>query len=225
MQTVKKLITSAVASINEDKALSLVRYGVARGMDPFALLEEVRAGLEMVGTMYGQGKYFLADLIMAAEIYKQAQQMVLSSCAPDTASGSPQVLFGTVEKDIHDIGKNIAVTTMRHYGLNILDLGVDVAGNVFMEKLHETGATILCLSGLISDSYDSMKKTIGMLRQEKFPTYTTVIIGGLVNEAICEYTGADYWVRSCTAGADLCLKILQNKENLALPRSGGRGEV
>ena len=217
MRTVRKLLVSAVARIKEDKVLSLVRHGLSKGIDPYILLEDVRSGVDIVADMYSKGKYFLADLVMAAEIYKEAQQIILGSPEEQQVE-NPQVIFGTVEKDIHDIGKNIAITTMRQYRIAVLDMGVDVSAQVFVDKQQETSASILCMSGLISDSYDSMKKTICLLTERVKLSRPTVIIGGLVNEAVCSYTGADYWVNSCTDGANLCLKILSEGKNL--PVSG-----
>ena len=90
--------------------------------------------------MYGQGKYFLADLVMAAEIYKEAQEIILGS-SEDQQAENPQVIFGTVEKDIHDIGKNIAIATLRQYRMSVLDLGVDVSAQVFVEEAARNRCT------------------------------------------------------------------------------------
>ncbi|ATW28539.1 hypothetical protein DCMF_10985 [Candidatus Formimonas warabiya] len=212
------MIVSAVTGIDEEKTLSLVQHGFTKGIDPFVLLEDVRTGLELVGTMYNQGKYFLADLIMAAEIYKHVQEIVLGDREGGIPSDHPQVVFGTVEKDIHDIGKNIAIATMRHFGLRVLDLGVNIPPRLFVQKMEETGAPILCMSGLISDAYDSMKKTVLLLKKSSLFPKTKVIIGGLVNEQVCSYTGAHYWVKNCSAGTELCLKIFHEKA--ALSKSG-----
>lgn len=210
MQAVRKLIVSAVAGIQEDKAISLVRNGLARGIDPFTLLEEVRTGVEIVLERYNRGEYFLADVVMAADIYKHAQQVVLGPADGTGDSGRhPQIVFGTVERDIHDIGKNITIVTMRHYGLEVLDVGVNVSPAAFLERLRQTGAPILCLSGLISDAYDSMKKTVGLVKKRFGERRPTIIIGGLVNEVVCSYTGADYWVKNCTEGAELCIRLLK----------------
>ena len=197
--------------------LSLVRHCLSKGIDPYILLEDIRTGLDTVADMYSQGKYFLADLVMAAEIYKEAQEVILGS-SEEQQGENPQVIFGTVERDIHDIGKNITITTFRQYRISVLDLGVDVPSQVFAEKQQETVSPILCMSGLISDSYDSMKKTVDLLKEKRAALRPTVIIGGLVNDAVCNYTGADYWVNSCTDGAKLCMEILNEGKNI--PVSG-----
>lgn len=211
MEAVRKLIVSAVAGIQEEKAISLVRNGLAKGIDPFVLLEEVRTGVEIVLERYNRGEYFLADVVMAADIYKHAQQVVLGPAGGTAGHVRPQVVFGTVEKDIHDIGKNITIVTMRHYGLEVLDVGVNVSPGAFLEKLRQTGAPILCLSGLISDAYDSMKKTVCLIKKRMGKRRPVIVIGGLVNEVVCSYTGADYWAKNCTEGAELCVRLLKER--------------
>lgn len=201
------LIISAFSRLQEEKVLGLVKQSLAAGQDPFMILEEVRTGLEVVGDIYNQGKYFLADLIMAAEIFMEVQKLVLGDRKHEE-TGPPQVIFGTVETDIHDIGKNITISTMRYYGLNVLDLGVNVPPRVFLKEVQETGAPILCLSGLISQSYDAMKNTVRLLDRASQRPATRVIIGGLVTEVVRDYTGADYWVKDCRAGVALCREIL-----------------
>ncbi|MEW6624847.1 MAG: cobalamin-dependent protein [Bacillota bacterium] len=214
MPKVHSLLVSAVVGIKEERALFLVRQGLEKGIEPFVLLEDVRTGLEIVGDMYNQGKYFLADLIVAAEIYKQVQKITLGELEESINPKNPQVIFGTVEKDIHDIGKNITISTMQHYGLAVLDLGVNVAPKEFVKTLLDTGAPVLCLSGLISDSYDSMKETVSLVRKHPNLFETIIIIGGLVNQTVCDYIGADYWVKNCTLGVDICRKVLNQKEKL-----------
>jgi methanogenic corrinoid protein MtbC1 len=204
----QKLLVSAVARLQEDKVICLVRQGLTKGVDPFVLLEEVRLGLEKVGEQYNRGEYFLADLIIAAEIFREVQDIVLGRGDNCEAGSAPQIVFGTVEEDIHDIGKNIAISVMRSRGLRVLDLGVNVPPQEFAARLKETGAHILCLSGLITEAYESMKKTVHRLEEESLRQRTTVLIGGLVNEVICNYAGADYWFRDCTGGLEICRKIL-----------------
>jgi len=215
MPVVQNLLVTAVVGIREEKVLFLVRQGLAKGIEPFLLLEDIRLGLKIVGDMYNQGKYFLADLIVAAEIYKEAQKLVYIEDNKENTD-YPQIVFGTVQKDIHDIGKNITISTMQHYGLNVLDLGVNVSPEAFVKGLQETGASILCLSGLISDSYDSMKTTVCLIKNHKTLNKTLVIIGGLVNQSVCNYIGADYWVNDCTTGVEICRRIIEQKEKALL---------
>lgn len=210
-QITQDLLVTALAKLDEDKTLSLVEQGIAQGMNSYDILEEARKGLEKVGASYSKGEYFLADLIMAAEIFKQTQYLVLGSLGNETNDTNPQIIFGTAQEDIHDIGKNISISMMRSRGLRVIDLGVDVSPEKFVETVQITKAPILCISGLITQAYESMKKTIFLLDKKELKKQTTVIIGGLVNSSISNHLGSDYWANDATSGLDLCKNILQTK--------------
>ena len=207
MSKTRQLVVMAVVQLDEGRVLRLAKEALARGIDPLVIIEALREGVARVGELYERGEYFLADLIMSAEIFKEVVKLVLDSEPPATVQGPP-IIFGTVEEDIHDIGKNIVIGLMRCRGLQVCDLGVDVPAADFVAKIQEMKSNILCISGLITLSYDSMKNTVALLREKGLRESTTVIIGGLVNEAVRQYVGADYWARDCAAGVDLCLGIL-----------------
>lgn len=223
MARLESLIARAVAQIEEEKALSLAEFSLSRGEDPFQVLGEAKAGLEEVIARYNEGELFLADLVVAADIYRQVQAMTLGGEADAESREEPHIVFGTVESDIHDIGKNITIATMRYYGLRVLDLGVDVPPRTFLEYVERTHAPIVCLSGLISDAYEAMKRTVSLLKRRYREGGPLIIIGGLVNESVCEYVGADFWVKDCNKGAELCAYILQER-NLLPVRSGRKNE-
>ncbi len=120
----------------------------------------------------------------------------------------PQVIVGTVKYDIHDIGKNIITGLLRSRGIGVIDLGVDVPSYAFVDAVQETGAKILGLSGLLTSSYEVMRETTDALNESNLRSSVQVMIGGLVNEDVREYVGADYWVDDCAYGLELCRHIL-----------------
>ncbi|NPV58140.1 MAG: cobalamin-binding protein [Actinobacteria bacterium] len=211
MARLQSLIAKAVEQIEEEKALSLVEFSLRSGEDPLAVLGEAKRGLEEVIAKYNQGELFLADLVVAADIFRQVQVRALGADAEDERCENPHVVFGTVQSDIHDIGKNITIAAMRYYGLRVLDLGVDVPPRTFVEYAGKTGAPIVCLSGLISDAYEAMRKTVSLLKRKYRGGGPVTIIGGLVNESVCEYVGADFWAKDCNKGAELCASILHER--------------
>lgn len=210
----KKFLTHAMAKLDEDTVLRLVRQGLEQGIDTYTLIEEATAGMTRVGELYKSGHYFLADMIVAAEIFQDMLGMVLNVQTTAPASQGPPIIFGTVEDDIHDIGKNITIGVLKGNGFQVRDLGVDVPARKFVEEVRNTGSTLLCLSGLITSAYDSMKKTVKLLEEEGLRHRVTVVIGGLVNEAVKKHTGADYWVTDCAAGSDLCQAVLRDHNSM-----------
>ncbi|BBB91107.1 MAG TPA: cobalamin-dependent protein [Methylomusa anaerophila] len=217
MLKVQKMLVGAMARLDDAMVLNLVKQGLQMGINPYVLLEEVRAGTERVGELYNKGEYFLSDLIMAAEIFKDVLEMVSkvskgkNRTTPLVSPYSP-VIFGTVENDIHDIGKNITIGILRYSGFSVWDLGVDVPAAAFVEAAKRCQSRIICLTGLITESYDSMKKTVQLLDEAGLRGRMTLIIGGLVNEVVRQYTGADYWSTDCRKVLELCRTISTGNE-------------
>ncbi|MCR4419262.1 MAG: cobalamin-dependent protein [Clostridia bacterium] len=219
MLRTRYLITKAVAQIDEVRALRLIRRGLDMGADRLMLVDAVREGIERVSEKYHRGEYFLADLIMSAEIFKTVVEIV-NDYDPPLLVDAPPIVFGTVEQDIHDIGKNIVIGLMRCRGLRVLDLGVDVPAAKFIQALKDTGSRVLCLSGLVASAYDSMRHTVAVLEAEGLRESTVVIIGGLVNPTIAEYVGADHATTDAFSGVELCLETLRR----LYPQPGTRTE-
>ena len=121
------------------------------------------------------------------------------------------MLVGTVSGDIHDIGKNMVGMLLACHGFDVIDLGVDVPPAEFAAKAIEIKPDIVGLSGLITSSFESMKATVGVLRveaQQHQLTFPIVIGGGMIDDQICRYVGADYWVSDAMSGVRLCQRLM-----------------
>jgi methanogenic corrinoid protein MtbC1 len=196
--------------LDEECVKNIFKQGLDRGTDPAVLLEEAKVGVQKICESYNNGQYFLGDLIVAAEIFQDVACMALEAKMVPAVSDFPPIIFGTVEEDIHDIGKNITIVFLRSKGFEVVDLGVDVPARIFVDAVRKNGSSVLCLSGLITFAYNSMKKTIKLLKDEGLRSRVSVAIGGLVNEEVRQYTGADYWVKDCAAGCELCDHLLHS---------------
>jgi methanogenic corrinoid protein MtbC1 len=145
-----------------------------------------------VGRRFEDKEYFLSELIMSAEIFKEAIALIEPHLEPGAGQTKGSVVIGTVKGDIHDMGKNIVATLLRCEGYDVHDLGVDVPPDAFVDKLKETGAQLLALSGLLTLAFDSMKETVDTLAEAGLRDKVKVIIGGgPVNEKVVEFSGAD----------------------------------
>ncbi len=168
--------------------------------------------MRRVGVRYEQGEYYLAALIMAAEIFREVMELVQPVVETQISSaGSGIVLLGTVQGDIHDIGKNIISILSSCYGFVIHDLGVDVPPEVFVAQAEALNPDLIGLSGLITASFEAMAQTVALLREAEAQTgrRTPIIIGGSqLDKQVCEYVGADYWVRSAMDGVMLFQRLL-----------------
>lgn len=199
----------AIANLNEELALKLVRERLAENEDPLILIEDCQKGLQRVGDRYTQHKYYLSGLIMGGEIFYEVMELIrpaMESRISGTSSG--KILLGTVQSDIHDLGKNIFKLLLSCYKLTVYDLGVDVPPEEFLSQAKKLQPDIVGLSGLITKAYDSMRETVGLFRQERY-RIPIVIGGSQLSKEVFQYTGADYWVNKADVGVKLCLRLLK----------------
>ena len=205
-------LVAHVADLKENEALSLVKERIARGDDPLTITEDCQEGLRLVGERYEQQIYYLAGLIMAGEIFRQVMEL-LQPIIEDQITGdeSGSILIGTVRGDIHDIGKNNLSMLLTSYGFTVHDLGVDVPPVEFLHKATTLRPQVIGLSGLLTLAFDSMKETIDLIRtagEDDIAAIPIIIGGNQLNEMICQYTGADYWVTDAMEGVRICQEIL-----------------
>ena len=180
----------AISDLEEDRALKLVQERLAAGSDPQAILASCRDGMALVGKRYEAGEYFVSELIMAGEMFKQANALLASHFGAGGGATRGKVIIGTVKGDIHDIGKDLVVGMLRAGGFEVLDLGVDVPKEKFVEAAKTSGAKVVGLSGLLTISFDSMKDTIAALKAAGMPV-KVMVGGGPLTEQVREYVGAD----------------------------------
>jgi methanogenic corrinoid protein MtbC1 len=207
----QKELSTLMAELQEEAAMDLVRQHIADGVDPLVIIDLCHKGMILVGERYEQGYYFIEGLIMAGEIMRQVGQMVLPLLESKvTNSDSGSIVLGTVEGDIHFLGKDIFKVLVRGYGFTVHDLGVDVPASKFLAAIHEFKPNIVGLSCLISTAFRSMRETIALLK-ENIPqdlSPRAYIIGGRVDQFVCKDAGADYWTNDAMRGIRLCQKIM-----------------
>jgi methanogenic corrinoid protein MtbC1 len=202
-----------LADLEEDAVLELVEQRIAEGDDPFQIIEDCNHGMRLVGQRYEQRKYFISGLIMSGEIFSEVVRMVqpiLKNLTESQSSG--KVLVGTVSGDIHDIGKNMVGMLLSCYGFTVTDLGVDVPPAEFAAKAVAIQPDIVGLSGQITSSFETMRATVTTLHQEATAhglSFPIVIGGGAVDDQVCRFVGADYWVMDAMAGVRLCQQLME----------------
>jgi len=202
-------LIDAVFELKEDLAIELVKKKLDEGEDPISVIKLVQEGVNRVGVHYEQGQYFIADLIMSGLIFKEVVKLISFNTEPASLSPSLKTIFATVEGDIHDIGKNIAITYFNSKGAAPIDMGVNVLPDTILEQIPENTYVALFLSGLITSSYYSMKKTVDLLKEKGLRQHVFVIICGLVDEKVKDYVEADYYVKDVVVGYELYLKLAE----------------
>jgi len=143
-----------------------------------------------VGKRYEAQEYYVSDLIMAGEVFKQAMSKIGEKFETEAGDKKGAVVIGTVKGDIHDIGKDIVVSLLQAGNYDVIDLGVDVPPEKFVEAVKESGAKVVGLSGLLTIAFDSMKETVDALDEADL-NVKVMIGGGSLTEQVREQVGAD----------------------------------
>ena len=200
----QKLI-DAIADMREDEALEVVREMVESGAPPVAVLDDVRAAMDIVGQRFEEGTYFLPELMLAGEMLNEIMEVVKPELAESTAEERlGKVVIGTVEGDIHDIGKDIVSFMLDVNGFEVLDLGVDVPAQKFTEAIKEFQPQIVGLSGFLTLTYDVMKDTIEAIKAAGLRDGVKIMIGGgQMDEQVRVHTGADAYGKNAMEAVKL----------------------
>ncbi len=187
-------ITNALAELDEDRALQLVKEALEGDVAAGDILQACQEGMNQVGSRFECQDYFVSDLIMSGEIFKQIGAILEPHLKLGAAAYVGKVVVGTVKGDIHDIGKDIVVNMLKSAGFEVLDLGVDVPAARFVDVLKESGATVLGLSGLLTLAFDSMKETVKAVAAAGMRDKVRIMVGGgPVDGNVCKAVGADAW--------------------------------
>ncbi len=200
-----KELVEAIADMREDDAIKMAQEDLDGGGDPNQVLEDCRLAMEIVGKRFESNEYFLPELILAGEILGKIAAITkpkLAASAPVQKLGT--VVIGTVQGDIHDIGKDIVTFMLDVNGFEVHDLGVDVPPAKFIEAINQYKPSVVGLSGFLTLSYDSMKATVKAISDAGLRDKVKIIIGGgQINDTIKEYTKADAYGKDAMAAVTL----------------------
>jgi len=201
-----KALIEAITEMREDDALRLTDELLASGTDPVTILDDCRQAMTIVGKRFEAGDCFVPELILAGEMLGQISAKVkphLQAQAKGQAKIG-RVVIGTVEGDIHDIGKDIVTFMLDVNGFEVKDLGVDVPAAKFVETVREFKPQVVGLSGFLTLAYDPMKNTVQALKDSGLRNTVKVMIGGgQMDEQIRQYTGADAYGKDAMAAVTL----------------------
>ena len=202
-------LTQALVDLKKEDVLAMVEDQLEKKTPPLDIVKALNDGMIAVGERFAACEYFISELIYSSHIMKDAMARLdpLFEQTDLQASGE-KVVIGTVKGDIHDIGKNIVVTLMRNAGFKVIDLGVDVPADRFVETLKETGAKALALSCLLNLAITEMKVVVEALAAAGMRDNVKVILGGQpIDEKVREHVGADYYGPDAPAGVRICKQI------------------
>ncbi len=197
--------STLLADLEQQRVLDLTHQRLDRGDDPLAILEDSRKGMEIIGQRFANDEYFLPELVYSGEILKQITELVKPHIKQEVETKRlGKVVIGTVEGDIHDIGLNIVVFMLDVNGFEVYNLGVDVPPQAFIDKLRETGAPILGLSGFLTPAFDTMKRTVAAIEEAGLRDGVQIMIGGgQLDDEVRKYVRADAYGKNAMVAVNL----------------------
>jgi 5-methyltetrahydrofolate--homocysteine methyltransferase len=199
-------LVQALVEMKEAEALQIAKQLLDQGVAPLDILESCSRAMEAVGQRFEKGVYFLPHLMMAGEMLKQISDIIKPLIREQKAvDQGGKVLIGTVEGDIHDIGKNIVIFLLEANGFQVRDIGINQKPAKFVEAIKEFQPKVVGMSGLLTLAFDSMKKTVQAIEEAGLRKAVRIVIGGgVVTEKIKDYSGADAYAPDAMAGVRLC---------------------
>jgi 5-methyltetrahydrofolate--homocysteine methyltransferase len=198
-------ITSAVVECDEETTPKLVEQALAEGIPPVKILQEgLLAGMTRVGELFRDGEYFVPEMLIAAEAMKAAMVILKPHLVSAGIKPEGTAVVGTVQGDLHDIGKNLVATMLGGAGFEVIDLGVDVAPQTFVDACREHQADLVGLSALLTTTMPMMEATVNAIQNASLDKKPIILIGGApVTDDYASKIGADGYARDAATGAEL----------------------
>lgn len=203
-----KMLTQVIGELDEERLMELLLEFVASKPtqeEAQAVVNACQQGMNIVGQLYETGEYFVGDLIFAGELLTESIDILKPIIGAGNSAKVGKIVLGTVEGDLHDIGKNIFRSMAEAAGFAVYDLGIDQNPTAFVRKVREIDPQIVGLSGLLSITLVNMKKTVDALTEAGLRNQIKIIIGGNpVTQEACEHIGADAYTTNAAEGIRIC---------------------
>ena len=195
----------AMVNMREEEALESAEALLKEGTEGLSILDTCTNAMETVGKRFEEGKYFLPELMLAGEMLKQISDRVKPNITVKRLTEKKgRVLIGTVEGDIHDIGKDMVVFLLEVNGFEVMDIGIDAPPAKFVESIKAFDPQVVGMSCLLTLAYESMKATVDAIREAGLRDNLKIMLGGgQINEDIRKYSRADAIGKDAMAGVKL----------------------
>jgi len=207
-----KNLFDAIVDGDEDQASLATQKALDSGVDYKIILNEgVIKACEEIGALYEKEEYFLADMLISGDALKVAIDILKPIMEKNSEKSLGKILIGTVEGDVHDIGKTLVSSLLQGQGYDVIDLGTEVSPETFAEKAIDDVPDVIGLSGLLTVSISKMRETIALLKDKKVIS-KIIIGGGVVSKAACVSIGADDCAKDGWEGIKKINRLINSKE-------------
>lgn len=201
-------ICEAVVSLKKNDVVKAVQNCIDNGVSIDQILNDGLIGsMDIIGTKFSAGEVFVPEMLMAAKAMQAGLEVLKPHLASDALTVKGTVIIGTVKGDLHDIGKNLVSMMVEGAGFKVIDLGVDVHTDVFVEKAAEHNADVLALSALLTTTMPAMAATVAAIKEAGLKT-KTIIGGAPVTDAYAKQIGADGFSDNAPGAVELIRKLI-----------------
>lgn len=189
----------------------LVQEAIDEGVDPRIILNEgLLSGMSIIGEKFKNNEVFVPEVLVAARAMNAGIALLETKLAEVGNKPVGKAIIGTVKGDLHDIGKNLVAMMIKGAGFEVIDIGVDVEAEVFIDKAEEVGADLICMSALLTTTMPNMKEIIDRLKERELRDKYIVMVGGApVNENFAEKIGADYYTPDASTAAEVAKRSIE----------------
>lgn len=203
-------LKEALIDFDIEGIVPLAKEALRAGEDPLVLIKNLTEGIQFIGEQFERGELFLSQMVMAAETMKAALEILEPAISNDHSRKSEgKVVIGTVEGDIHDIGKNLVKMILVTNGFEVEDLGVDVPTKAFVEKVREAKPDILAISALLTTTMDQIAEIITALKAAELRDNVKIIVGGApIKPEWAKEIGADGYAPDMVTTVAVCRDLL-----------------
>jgi len=204
-------IKESFLSFDFDGTKELVRKALEEDkIDPIEIIEKsLRPAMEIVGDKFEKGEFFLSELVVAGDLFKEIMDELIKPKLKKAEKELGTIVIGTVRGDLHDIGKNIVATMLEVAGFKVIDLGVDVSPEAFVEAVKKYNPDIVGMSALLTTTMIEMENVIKELEKAGVRDKVKVIVGGAaVTDEFAKKIGADAYGKDAVEAVEICKKLL-----------------
>ena len=188
----------------------LVQQALDQGISAKSVLQDgLLAGMDVIGGKFKNNEVYVPDVLIAARAMNAGTEILKPYLADSGVKAAGKVILGTVKGDLHDIGKNLVRMMMEGKGLEVVDLGVDVPTEKFVEKAKEQNADIIALSALLTTTMTEMKNVVEAVRNSDIKNIKIMVGGAPVTDSFCKSIGADYYTADAASAAEVAMSICQ----------------
>ena len=186
----------------------LVQQAIDAGMDPQEILGGLLSGMDVIGEKFKNGEIYIPEVLVAARAMNQGATLLKPLLAEAGAQSSGKICIGTVQGDLHDIGKNLVKMMMEGKGLEVIDLGTDVSPEAFVNTAIEQNCQVICCSALLTTTMGVMGDVVKAAEAAGVRKKVKIMIGGApVSEEFCREIGADCYTVDAASAADVAVEL------------------